>query len=57
MKDKPGEKALEALKRLDNEMIVFKAPKGRAVKRRAPKTKVLDEDTYIEVRILSFEFL
>lgn len=42
----PGDKALLAMKTLEND-IVFKKPE---IPRKKMKRKILDEDSYIEVR-------
>lgn len=45
--EKPGEKALEAMKNLTNAVSIFKVPKLPEQRKR--KMKILNEDQYIEV--------
>lgn len=47
MGTKPGEKALEALKKLNSEVSLFKVPK--VPQTRKPRMKLLTEEQYIEV--------
>lgn len=48
MSTKPGEKALEAIKKLNSEVSLFKVPKApQCIKKN--KMKILTEEQYIEV--------
>lgn len=51
MGTKPGEKALEAIKKLNSEVSLFKVP--RVPQSKKPKMKLLTEEKYIEVRSAS----
>lgn len=56
MGSKPGEMALEALKRMNNRVSVFKVPPAPQGKR--AKMKILTEEKYIEVsEIFTFSFV
>lgn len=56
MGSKPGEMALEALKRMNNRVSVFKVPPAPQGKR--AKMKILTEEKYIEVSgIFTFCFV
>lgn len=55
MCSKPGEKALEALKKLNSEVSLFKVPKAPLAKK--PKMKLLTEEEYIEVFIAHILYL
>lgn len=48
MTEKPGERALEAMKKLDNAVVEFKMPKVPKTKR--GQMKILTEEQYVEVR-------
>lgn len=50
MGTKPGEKALEALKKLNTEVSLFKVPRVPQTKK--PRMKLLTEEQYIEVCFL-----
>lgn len=46
MSEKTGEKALEAMKKLDNSVVVFKKPQlPKAIR----QMKILTEEQYVEV--------
>ncbi|GBP70073.1 Splicing factor ESS-2 homolog [Eumeta japonica] len=48
MKSKPGSAALENMKLLKNESEIFKIPKVPIKKKETKKSRVLDEDKYVE---------
>lgn len=49
MSEKPGEKALEAMKKMSNEVVAFKIPQLPRTKKN--QMKILTEEKYIEVRL------
>lgn len=49
MSEKPGEKALEAMKKMSNEVVAFKIPQLPKTKKN--QMKILTEEKYIEVRL------
>lgn len=49
MSTKPGEKALEAIKKLNSEVSLFKVPRTPRTKK--TKMKILTEEKYIEVSV------
>lgn len=52
MTGKPGEKALEAMKNLDNAVVIFKKPQIPRTKQ--GKMKILTEEQYVEVNNNNF---
>lgn len=50
MTEKLGEKALEAIKKMNNAIVEFKVPK--APKAKKGQMKILTEEQYIEVSII-----
>lgn len=51
MSSKPGEKALEAIKKLNAEVSLFKVPKAPQLTKKS-KMKILTEEQYIQVCVL-----
>lgn len=47
MTEKPGERALEAMKKMDNTIVEFKKPKVPTTKK--GQMKILTEEQYVEV--------
>lgn len=47
---KPGEKALEAMKKMSNEVVAFKIPQLPRTKKN--QMKILTEEKYVEVRLI-----
>lgn len=48
MQQRPGEKALQAMKAMNNKIVEFKMPS--APKKQSSKVEILTEEKYIEVR-------
>lgn len=57
MMEKPGERALEAIKKMDNAIVEFKMPKVPTAKK--GQMKILTEEHYVEVKYshLTFHFI
>lgn len=51
MMEKPGERALEAMKKMNNAVVEFKMPK---VPKKIGQMKILTEEQYIEVKTVHF---
>lgn len=54
MNKKPGEKALDAIKKLNNSVTLFKIPK--IPQKKTDKVKILTEEQYVDVSYLLNKF-
>lgn len=54
MTEKPGERALEAMKKMENAIVEFKMPKVPMTKK--GKMKILTEEQYVEVKYYDLTF-